>query len=174
MNSGKRKILVYIYFFIHFFFLEEYLRHITTHQNNTLFTTKHTALNRAIVIYNKILNIDANPATLLEEPYFSDIVAILTNHRINESRYFKVSGNFFNIILNIYMKKLSFFLNLGVLVVNFNVAIDEEFTTIKAVPLRTPNEYVYLGTNLNTMTRNILITLINRFDDILDRGSGML
>ena len=65
----------------------------TLRKTSTDYMLKESALDGAIQVYRKTLNISYQPETLLEEPYFSDIIGFLSNQK-QEHKYFKVQGNF--------------------------------------------------------------------------------
>ena len=67
----------------------------TLRKTSTDYMLKESALDGAIQVYRKTLNISYQPETLLEEPYFSDIIGFLSNQK-QEHKYFKVQGNFFH------------------------------------------------------------------------------
>ena len=69
----------------------------TLHKTSTDFMLKKSALDGAIQVFRKTLNLPFQPETLLEEPYFSDIIGFLTNHK-QDHKYFKVQGNFFAVL----------------------------------------------------------------------------
>ena len=72
--------------------LEEYKEHMDrNHKMDSQFFLKKSALDGALKVFSRTLNIPFQPEMLLEDPYFSDIVGLLSNHR-QEWAYFKVQG----------------------------------------------------------------------------------
>ena len=87
-----RIIQIFQVIYFTFSYLDDYRSHMASqHKYQSEFFLKKQALDGALKVFCRTLNVGYQPEMLLEEPFIIDVVGLLSNHR-NRCPYYKVQG----------------------------------------------------------------------------------